>query len=234
VKRHSANIENIGLVARQLAKLRTDVIFTGGAIVGLLLTDSGAPDVRPTDDVDVIVPIAQFAQYASLQEELRKIGFKHDMNGPNCRFILDGLKVDIMPSEGRILGFTNSWYDVAVATAQEYVLEDGTTLRVISAPAFIATKIEAFLDRGRGDFLMSHDMEDVIAVLNGRPELLDEIKRGDMNLLHYISDHFAAFLENRQFIDSIGTHLLPDESSQDRAKLIIDRIKSISTLKETR
>jgi predicted nucleotidyltransferase len=108
-----------------------------------------------------------------LQDDLRKLDFKHDMDGPNCRFILHGLKVDVMPSEGRILGFTNSWYDYAIKTAVEYVLPDGTSIRLVSAPAFIATKLEAFYDRGKGDVHMSHDLEDIIAVVNGRAELMD-------------------------------------------------------------
>lgn len=89
MQRHRTHIQNIVLVANQLANLGTEVVFTGGAIVGLLLTDPAAPDVRPTDDVDVIVGITKFSDYASLQERLRKLGFKHDMDGPNCRFTLD-------------------------------------------------------------------------------------------------------------------------------------------------
>lgn len=228
MQRHRAHIENIGLVAHQLAKLGTEVVFTGGAIVGLLLTDPAAPDVRPTDDVDVIVGIAKFSDYASLQERLRKLGFKHDMDGPNCRFTLDGLKVDIMPSEGNILGFTNRWYDYALRTADEHPLPDGSSVRVVSAPAFIATKLEAFHDRGQADYIVSHDLEDIIAVVDGRPELLDDIKEADLNVREYIRDCFAKLLNAEQFVDSIGMHLLPDEASQARAKIIIERLRAVA------
>ncbi len=88
MRRHDAHIQNIAMVARQLAKSRTDVVFTGGSIVGLLLTDRAADDVRPTDDVDAIVGAESYAKYAVLQAELRELGFEHDMNGPNCRFVL--------------------------------------------------------------------------------------------------------------------------------------------------
>ncbi|MBX9950171.1 MAG: hypothetical protein K2Y39_13470 [Candidatus Obscuribacterales bacterium] len=150
MQRHSAHAENIVMVAHRLERLETEVVFTGGAIVGLLLTDIAAPDVRPTDDVAVIVGITRYFDYASLQEQLRKIGFKHDMNGPNCRFILDGLKVGVMPSEGKVLGFTNRWYDFALASANVYLMPDGTSIKLISAPAFVATKLEAFHARGLG------------------------------------------------------------------------------------
>jgi hypothetical protein len=52
-------------------------------------------------------------------------------------------------------------------------------IRLIAALVFIATKLEAFNDRGRDadgqpDFLDSHDMEDIVAVTDRRPELLAE------------------------------------------------------------
>jgi predicted nucleotidyltransferase len=228
--RHSAHAASIVMVARHLERLETEVVFTGGAIVGLLLTDSAAPDVRPTDDVDVIVGITRYSDYASLQEQLRKIGFKHDMNGPNCRFILDGLKVDVMPSEGTVLGFTNRWYDFALASANVYLMPDGTSIKLISTPAFVATKLEAFHDRGQGNFALSHDMEDIVAVVNGRSELLDEIQATDVEIRKYISESFSKLVGNREFIDSVGMHLLPDEGSQTRTRIIIDRIRAIANL----
>jgi len=230
MNRHSAYVENIASVARQLAKIKTVVVFTGGAIVGLLLTDRATPDVRPTDDVDVIVGAEQYADYAFLQEELRNLGFKHDMNGPSCRFILNELKVDVMPSEGKVLGFTNRWYDYAVSSANYYLLPDGTSIRLISAPAFIATKLEAFHDRGKGNFVLSHDMEDIIAVIDGRPELIDEVRIIDTDVRRYICESFAKLIDDTEFLDAIATHLLPDEGSQARARIIIDRVRAVSKL----
>ena len=230
MKRHNTHTENISLVSRRLAKLKTEVVFAGDSIVGLFLTDSAAPDVRPTDDVDVIVGITKYADYASLQEELRKLGFHHDIDGPNCRFTIDGLKVDVMPSDGKVLGFTNNWYDFAVASATDHILQDGTSIRLISAPAFIATKLEAFSDRGKGDFALSHDLEDIVAVVNGRPELLDEVRTSDTNVRQYIRNCFSKIIINRKFTEAIGMHLLPDEGSQGRATVIIERMRAISDL----
>ncbi len=73
MNRRNVQIENIVKVANQLAKLKIEIAFTEGATVGLLLTDNGVPDVRPTDDVDVIVGIAKYSDYASLQDDLRKL-----------------------------------------------------------------------------------------------------------------------------------------------------------------
>jgi hypothetical protein len=136
-----------------------------------------------------------------------------------------------MPKDGKILGFTNSWYDFAMTSAREFELPDGTAIRLISAPAFIATKLEAFHDRGRGDPVASHDLEDIIAVIDGRPELGVEINETDASVSHYICECFARLLDNPAFVDSIAMNLLPDEESQARGKIIIERISAIARAK---
>ena len=82
-----------------------------------------------------------------------------------------------MPTDASVLGFTNPWYDEAIATAQVVELAGGLRIRLIAAPAFVATKLEAFGTRGRGDLMGSHDLEDIINVLDGRPGIEDEIGR---------------------------------------------------------
>jgi hypothetical protein len=230
MQRRSSHLKSIELVARRLSSLNTSVVFTGGAIVGLLLTDPAAPDVRPTDDVDVIVGITTYVAYASLASDLRMLGFEHDLDGPNCRFIVDGLTVDIMPIDGDILGFTNRWYELAVQCPCDFLLPGGDSIRVISAPIFVATKLEAFHDRGQCDFVMSHDIEDVIAVVDGREELLEEIGASELSVRQYICDCFANFLSDRDFVDALSMHLLPDAVSQSRAGIILDRIRAIAAI----
>ncbi len=230
MRRTESQRNNLKLIAQQLGALRSGFVFTGGAVVGLLLTDSIAPDVRPTDDVDVIIAIARYSDYAQLQEELRKIGFKNTIDGPICRFTFHGLIVDIMPSEPDILGFSNRWYNYAIASAVESKLPDGTVIRHVSAPAFIATKLDAFTGRGKGDYALSHDIEDIIALLDGRPEITTEIANAHPEVQNYIAKSFADFIKDQDFLDSLAMHLYPDAGSQARSKIILDRIRTIADL----
>ena len=58
----------IGRVAEALAALGlSDVVFVGGAVVGLLLTDPAAPPPRATDDVDVVMGEASRAGYHRIE-----------------------------------------------------------------------------------------------------------------------------------------------------------------------
>ena len=81
-----------------------------------------------------------------------------------------------MPALERVLGFSNRWYRIARKESEERELPGGVRIRAVSAPLFLATKTEAFRSRGRGDFVASHDLEDIIAVVDGRPTLADEVK----------------------------------------------------------
>jgi hypothetical protein len=75
---------------------------------------------------------------------------------------------DLMPVQWEVLGFSNRWYPYAVETAEPVELAPGLSIRRVSAVGFIATKLEAFVDRGAGDFLTSHDIEDVLNIVDGR------------------------------------------------------------------
>ena len=55
-------------------------------------------------------------------------------------------------------------------------LSVGPEIRIVTAPYFLATKLEAFKGRGKGDFLGSHDLEDFVSVVDGREALLLEIR----------------------------------------------------------
>ena len=80
-----------------------------------------------------------------------------------------------MPTEESVLGYSNTWFRAAIRGASRLAFSDGQILRVISAPCFCAAKLEAFVDRGNGDYIMSHDMEGVIAVEDGHPRLVSRV-----------------------------------------------------------
>src|SRR5205814_3886683 len=132
MSRQQANIQQISVVAERLGCLLSHVVFVGGTVTGFMMTDMTSHDVRPTDDVDLIIEMSGYAKYAKLQDSLRELGFQHDMNGPNCRFVVSGVKVDVMPTDESILGFSNKWYKTAIERAKALTLPTGIVIRVIS------------------------------------------------------------------------------------------------------
>jgi predicted nucleotidyltransferase len=223
------NIEMIKHVATRLKSLREKIVFLGGATTGLLITDKAMPEIRSTLDVDTIVKISSRAEYYELEESLRSLGFtqRMDKNDPICRWIIDEIKVDIMPTDEKILGFSNSWYLAAIANAIEMEIDKSLKIRVVTAPYFLATKIEAFYGRGKNDYFGSHDIEDIITVIDGRKEIIDEIEASSSELRAFLCEEVQKFLNNDTFMEALSGHLLPDEASQARIHIILQRLERI-------
>src|SRR5690606_11729992 len=176
------------LIARALGPLRERMVFVGGCAVGLLITDEAAAPMRATMDVDLVAPVSALSAYHGLESDLSALGFKRDLSAaaPICRWRYREIEVDVMPADPQILGFSNRWYPLAVASANRLVLPSRTDIRLVAAAVFIATKFEAHADRGAGDLLASHDLEDIVNVVDGRASLLAEIEASPDELREYL------------------------------------------------
>ncbi len=189
------------------------------------------PPLRPrARDVDVIVEVATLADYHRLEKDLLEAGFRHDRSpdAPVCRWTIGSALVDVMPSDERVLGFGNRWYSEAIRTAEPFTLPTGGTIRLITAPLFLATKLEAFSGRGAGDFHASHDLEDIVALIDGRSELGAEIECSTGALHDFLTAQIAALLDVPAFLSALPGHLPGDESSQARVPLIVDQMRRIA------
>jgi hypothetical protein len=221
------NLAQLIAAATRLSPLLDQIAFVGGCVTGLLLTDPAAAPVRPTLDVDAITAISSYTELTLLESRLRDLGFHqpHAEGAPICRWKNGALLLDLMPTDSSILGFTNRWYPPAFAHAQK--LEIGEyEIRVITAPYFLATKLEAFHGRGKNDF-SSHDLEDIVTVVDGRPELVDEVHLAPEDLQKYLSDEFGSLVSNHDFLDALPGHLMLDAASQQRAGLVLERMKRL-------
>jgi hypothetical protein len=135
-----------------------------------------------------------------------------------------------MPTEATRIGPTNEWYVVGMETAQNFALTENLAIRILSAPAFLATKWAAFQSRGNDDVLMSHDVEDVIAVVAGRPELPEELRAAPAELRAYVAERTSAFLA-RDDSDLAIEDALPDARlTPGILPRIRDRLASISAM----
>lgn len=226
------NLEMLRVAVENLGNLADEMVFVGGCVTGLLITDEGAAEVRPTDDVDSIIEVTSYGQYNTFAEKLKKIDFREDTRegAPTCRWVKGDTVLDVMPLDEKVLGFTNRWYEPAIDAAETREILRGVAIRVISAPYFCATKLEAFDGRGAGDYLASHDLEDIITVLDGRREITDEISRAPEDVREYISGKIAGMLKTRQFLDALPGYLLPDDASQGRMRILMDRLTQIAEM----
>jgi predicted nucleotidyltransferase len=232
-REQNPNLEILMLAVDRLGDLAEEMVFVGGCATGLLITDPAAPPIRMTRDVDAIIQVVSHGEYYQLSEKLRALGFKEDTSdeAPICRWEADKVILDVMPTDTKILGFGNKWYAPAAANADLIPLPSGKIIRMVSAPYFLITKLEAFDGRGGGDYLMSHDIEDIVAVLDGRPEILDEVRQADPVLVQELSERFRSLLQEDRFVDAIAGHMPAGATSPSRVPIILNTIKEIAEIK---
>lgn len=224
------NLEIIEIAAQALGPLCDELVFLGGCATALLITDPAAPPVRATRDVDTLAEIGSAAEYRELERRLRERGFEVDSTrgAPICRWTGHGILLDVMPTDEQILGFGNVWYVSAVASSVRHRLPSGTEIRLIDPVHFVATKLEAFDGRGDNDFVMSHDLEDVICALDGRPELEDEITDAMRELRDHVCNRIRDLVNTPQFIESLPGYLPGDTGSQARLPMLMDKLARLA------
>jgi hypothetical protein len=161
-----------------------------------------------------------------LADRLRAIGLVEDTSegAPLCRWRHGALIADVMPTDATVLGFSNRWYPDAIESATTINVA-GHRVRLVTPALFIATKLEAFRGRGGGDLLASHGLEDIIAVVDGRPEIVSEVAVASRGVREYIAVEIQALLDSQDFIEALSGFLLPDAASQARRPLLEARLR---------
>lgn len=224
---------NLGLLegmARAMGPLCEQVVFVGGCATGLLVDDANLMDVRPTEDVDAIVEVASLAAYHRLAEGLMERGFKQTMadNTPPFRWFWNRMQLDLVPLDEKVLGFANPWYRVGFEAALSVELAGGLLLRHLSAPHFLATKFEAFKDRGQNDVYLSHDLEDIMTVMEGRSSVAQELAVVHAEVRKHVGQSVAALLDLPTFHNALPGLL----SDPEREQAVKARLLQISKLKD--
>lgn len=229
-ERASSNLRMLEIVARKLDTLNEKIVYLGGCTTALFISDPLSLDVRPTVDVDCIIDVISLGQYHEFEERLKEKGFYLSMNDEiTCRWRFDDFILDVMPTEEKILGWGNRWYKEAIKHAIDHQIAHDLVIKSVTAPYFLATKLEAFKSRGNNDFLGSHDFEDIITVIAGRVEIADEVHAASDNLKPYLKLVFGELLNNTQFIQSLPGHVADGPVTMQRVQTVIERIQKIST-----
>jgi hypothetical protein len=133
-----------------------------------------------------------------------------------------------MPTDPDILGFSNPWYVQAISTAATIALGSGAEIRAATPALLVATKLCAWKGRGRGDLLRSLDVHDVLTLIDGRPELIEEIKSASSTLRTYIEDELTELRAEPYFDYAVdGATATYGPLGAERAHLVRARIEEL-------
>ena len=133
----------------------------------------------------------------------------------------------MIPTDASVLGFRNRWFPTAIDTAQRLDIA-GHDVRSVTPALFIATKLEAFHGRGGEDVFGSHDIEDIVAVVDGRPEIVADVAATDEQVRGYIVSEIRALLDNPNFVEALPGFLLPDAANQARRPILDRRLRALA------
>jgi len=223
---HELNLIRIKAVHQALGDLQEQVVFVGGSTVSLY-ADRHAFEFRGTDDVDVIIEIANYPEHALFEEQLRTRGFVDDVSSNiRGRFKLKGVTVDVIPTRDISMGFSNIWYPDGFKNAIPYLIDETTTVRILRPSYMIATKLEAFKSRGGNDGRTSQDFEDIVYVLENRAAVWDEIRASEKNLRIYLRDEFTNLVTEKYIYEWIDCHV--DFGSPPPTDDILQKMRSFA------
>jgi len=215
-----------------LGPLLEEVVFLGGSSIQLWLSDPAAPAARVTDDIDVISDITSLTGYYGLGDRLRERGFSEAIDSHvicRWRHRETGLLLDVMPDDEKVLGFSNEWYEHAIETAVVHRLPSGKQIHAATPPS-IATKLVAWHGRGNNDMLRSLDLHDIFVLIDGRPELPDEIAAQTSELQSYIAQELATLRKDPYFTYLIESALHGyGQQATPRARHLQEQIDKIIT-----
>lgn len=143
------NLALVAQVAVGLKELRDRMVFIGGAVISLYTDDPAADEIRPTADIDMTINLANYAEWALMQERLAELGFHPNPHGQSiCSYKFQNIAIDIMPADDSSIGISNTWYKPGFEYLQQIELPEGIHINTLPSPYFLATKLEAFKDRG--------------------------------------------------------------------------------------
>lgn len=226
------SVELLETAAAALGALTERVVFLGGATVGLWFTDPAARPPRATFDVDVVAEVVTLSAYADFQEQLRTLGFHEDIDsGIICRWRHQptDLVLDAVPAETRLAGFGGRWLRPAADAAVGHALPSGARIKVVPPVYLVATKLEAFGDRGHDDCLASRDFEDLIVLVDSREELIAELQGASGELRDYVRTEFRRMLELPTFVYGAEGALLGADARARLERVTVPRLRELAT-----
>lgn len=212
-------------MAEALKDIKQEMVFVGGAVISLYTDDPAADEIRPTQDVDMTLNIVNLSHWEKVQDQLGHLGFHPDPFGHAiCSYKYKDIPVDIMSTEDGPLGPANRWYKIGFENLWTATAKD-QEIRILSAPCYLATKFEAFNDRGT-DIRTSHDMEDIIYVLDNRINIVQEIQEDDERISSFIKEQLQKIIAQGLFQEVLVAHIHPIMLAE-RLPIVEEKISQI-------
>jgi len=229
LKKQTINLKAVEKVASRLEELNNDMMYIGGAVLSLYVTDEGAEQPRPTKDIDISVQISTYSQMDILRKQLatKKI-YPAQTETVMYRYTYEDILIDFIPYKETHLGPTNSWLKPGFEKAYPVKIGD-IEIKIMPVSLFLATKWEAYKSRGN-DPRMSPDFEDIIYIIDNNLNLVEDVINAEAAVQLFLKEMGEEILSHSSRNEIIECHIDP-YTMEERRKLIIDKLEKIVELK---
>lgn len=226
MKNKDIELEILKATLKALDDVADDLVFTGGSTISLYITEPQAVQIRETFDVDCVVEANNLLEYQEVVDKIKSKGFIEDpRQNTICRYRNGDLILDLLPTDAKILGFTNKWYSPGLRSTLNCEIDD-KRFRILSLPYLIASKIEAFKGRGKGSYLSSTDIEDIITLFDGRSSIAMDLSNSPTEIKIELNKELFALINDRDFLNSIEAHISDRTNSAGRKTIVLSRIQA--------
>jgi predicted nucleotidyltransferase len=221
------DIQSLAKVALGLKELREKVVFVGGAVINFYNDDLAAQEIRPTEDIDMTLKLESYYEWTKIEERLSELEFFPDPFGHAiCSYTYKGISVDIIPAEDSSISEANSWYIPGFKDLKTVVIQNNISIQILSAPYFLATKFEAFKNRGLNDYRSSHDFEDIIFILDNRTTIVNEILSSEEKVKKYLKEELQFLTNHKNATEILSMHIHPS-IARERFAFLMEKINMI-------
>lgn len=222
------NYAIIERVATALGELNQKVIYVGGATVSLYINDPAADDVRPTKDVDISINVASFVELEDIREQLIDKGFIQSAAlDVICRFKFEDILVDVMATKPIAWAPANPWFKKGFEKLEQ-IKVNSQIIQIMPLTFFLASKFTAYHDRGGNDPRFSHDLEDIIYIIDNRTDWHQIlINEQDQEVKEFLINELGNILTSNKIQEAILGNLFY-ETQDKRFKMIMDKINQVA------
>lgn len=214
-------------IARALEELNDQVIYVGGAVVTLYVNDPAAEDVRPTKDVDISLSLVTLGELEEVRRALQKKGFLQTAEDDIvCRFRYDDISIDVMNTTAIGWAPANPWFASGFAEREAVTIED-QRIFILPLPYFVASKFSAYRDRGNQEPRTSHDVEDIVYVIDNRTDIAEQILAASGNVRSFLKSELVNILHDPLKKEAVFSSL-PFDTRQARFDRMMDVIRTVA------
>jgi hypothetical protein len=211
------NLACLRQVAERMGPLREEVVFLGGTILPLLTTRPTGLSIRKSKDVDMLADFPSKDKIYAFEDGLWERGFKKKSTGVICRWVLEDIRIDVLPADPDVLGFNNQWCREAMSRPLRIDLEKNLTVHIIGPSCFLGAKFNAFYRRGEGDYAGSYDLYDMLVLLAGRPGVDQEIlESASPALQRFLSRELKKFWKHSNGLKDFSFKIVPENGNHAR------------------